>query len=146
MKNELERTIGSGASFPIVLENALDNQGRILRGEDGKPLLGWQIVKGDIKLIEQNLKNIMFTLIGQRIRQESFGCRIYELLEEPNNRVIQHLASKFVSEAILQWEPRITQVKVEALSRFNKVTLKLYYQLVGSLEEGENILTLTYNI
>lgn len=146
MEKNLEDSIGSGANFPIVLDFLRDDNGEVMLNSEGKPLKGWHIVKGDIKLIEQNLQNIIFTMVGQRIRQEEFGCRIHEVLEEPNNRVVQHLSSKFVSEAILQWEPRLAQIKVKANSVYNQLSIEINYELKSSPEIGNNILTLSYNL
>lgn len=143
--DRIKRLIGSGADFPIKLTPALDTNGNQMITPEGEPMMGWHILEGDVQLIQQSLKNIIYTLLGQRIRQEGFGCRVHEVLEEPNNRVIQHLTSKFVTESILQWEPRLSFVKVESVSEFNKIEMEIHYKLANATD-GEHIYSLTYNI
>lgn len=145
MNELLEKTIGSGAGFPVILEPTKDSNGNIIIKE-GQPLQGWYISQGDMGLIEQNLKNIIFTLVGSRIRQESFGSRIHEILEEPNNRVTTFLGSKFVTEAIKLWEPRLTQIKVETTSSFDKLEIVVYYKLTNDPTNKLNSTVINYNL
>lgn len=145
MSELFEKIIGTGAMFPVVLEEARDSSGNIIL-EDGGPKKGWYPIKGDIKLIEQNMKNIIHTLIGSRLRGEDFGSRVHEMLEEPNTRVTTFLTSKFVTESIIKWEPRVKQVKVTTESLNHKLNIILTYKLENDPSQQENETSITYNI
>ena len=43
-----------------------------------------------------------------------FGCRVHELIFAPNNQNTASLASFYVQEALVKWEPRIREVYVDA--------------------------------
>ena len=62
-------TIGSGAYFPIKLEQALGSDGKLesVQLPDGRvvPKIGWYILRGDVALIKQNLTAILTYQIGQ---------------------------------------------------------------------------------
>lgn len=83
-------------------------------------------------LIKQNLISIMTYMIGQRFRQENFGCRIWECLEEPNTQALNFLIYQFISQAISAWEPRITAVETELVSRGSSLNIILRYRLGNS--------------
>ena len=88
MNLEQLNTIGSGGYFPIELTQAQDNKGNNLFIDTNnglKPKIGWYPIKGTTNLIKQNIISLLIYHIGQRFRQEEFGTRIYECLEEPNS-------------------------------------------------------------
>lgn len=123
MINILEKSVGSGPLFPIEL----DNNG------------GWGIVKGDLSLIENNLISILVFQVGWKLRQEIFGTRVYETLEEPNVPTLRLLVYRFVKDAIASWEPRI--VLRENIITFTKTSVDIHIKyevntsnLVGELD------------
>ena len=101
-------TIGSGAYFPIKLEQALGSDGKpeSVQLPDGRvvPKIGWYILRGDVALIKQNLTAILTYQIGQRFRQEDFGSRTWECLEEPNTSALNLMIKNFVKDGIAAWE------------------------------------------
>jgi phage baseplate assembly protein W len=44
-----------------------------------------------------------------------FGCRIHELIFDPNDLTTAATAERYVREALGQWEPRINVTAVKAL-------------------------------
>lgn len=121
--------IGSGAGFPIKLTTT--SQG----------LVGWYPIIGDMNLIKQNLTMLFITPIGFRLREEYFGSRIWELLEEPNTLILNRLVRDFLRAAVSLWEPRI-----EALETTVKVDGEVL--LVNSrlrLKGNSNIYDLVFN-
>ncbi len=64
--------------------------------------------------IEQAMRIIIMTVPGQRVMRPRFGCRIHELLFAPNNQSTAAQAARYVRDALLMWEPRITLVDVLA--------------------------------
>jgi phage baseplate assembly protein W len=66
--------------------------------------------------IEQAIRIILTTPIGQRVMRPTFGSRLYTLVFEPNNSHTAAQARRYVEEALAMWEPRINvkDVKVSA--------------------------------
>jgi hypothetical protein len=88
--------IGTGWAFPP----GVDARGRIA------------LVQGEVD-IDQAIRTIILTPIGQRVMRPHFGCRIHELLFHPNNASTFTLARHYVLEALAFWEPRIRVESVE---------------------------------
>lgn len=64
--------------------------------------------------IQQAIRIILSTSKGERVMRPDFGCAIYELVFAPNNASTRGLAEHHVREALLNWEPRIEVLEVEA--------------------------------
>lgn len=64
--------------------------------------------------IEQAIRIILLTAPGERVMRPDFGCRIHELVFEPNNRATAVQAERYITEALSKWEPRIQVTQVEA--------------------------------
>lgn len=142
-------TIGSGAYFPIKLEQALGSDGKpeSVQLPDGRvvPKIGWYILQGDVALIKQNLTAILTYQIGQRFRQEDFGSRTWECLEEPNTSALNLMIKNFVKDGIAAWEPRITALKVLALKPTKEsIRLLIYFKVQDSQRIEE--LNFQYNL
>ena len=96
MDNYLTNIVGKGMIFPIQLT----------RNEKGET--GWYPVNGDMALVRNNISSIMYYLIGQRFRQENFGNRLWECIEEPNTQALSFIIKEFIKSSIGAWEQRIT--------------------------------------
>lgn len=131
MKSIYNDTIGSGVIYPINLTP--DESGRI----------GWHVIKGDTALIENNLCSIVNYVIGERFREEDFGTRVWECLEEPNTQALAFLVDKFMKDAISRWEPRITYKSSEITRESSKLHIKLHY--VVNATNASKSATVTYN-
>lgn len=142
-------SIGSGAYFPIKLEQAVGSDGKLesVQLPDGRvvPKIGWYILRGDVALIKQNLTAILTYQIGQRFRQEDFGSRTWECLEEPNTSALNLMIKNFVKDGIAAWEPRITALKVFALKLTKEsIRLLIYFKVQNSQRVEE--LNFQYNL
>ncbi len=142
-------TIGSGAYFPIKLEQSVGKDGKpeSVQLPDGRvvPKIGWYILRGDVALIKQNLTAILTYQIGQRFRQEDFGSRTWECLEEPNTSALNLMIKNFVKDGIAAWEPRITALKVLALKPTKEsIRLLIYFKVQDSQRIEE--LNFQYNL
>lgn len=142
-------SIGSGAYFPIKLEQAVGSDGKLesVQLSDGRvvPKIGWYILRGDVALIKQNLTAILTYQIGQRFRQEDFGSRTWECLEEPNTSALNLMIRNFVKDGIAAWEPRITALKVLALKPTKEsIRLLIYFKVQDSQRIEE--LNFQYNL
>lgn len=102
--------IGVGAIFPIELKE--NDQGQT----------GWYPVYGDSKLIEENIKALLLYEIGQRLRQEDFGTRLIEVLEEPNTSALSFLIREYLMQALNKYESRVQVTKISSIRLNQKTT------------------------
>src|SRR5918995_5351216 len=90
-------TMGSGWAFPP----GVDARGRIALARQERD-------------IEEAIYMILLTPKGQRVMRPEFGCRIHDLLFAPNDATTAGLATYYVEEALVMWEPRIRVLEVDA--------------------------------
>lgn len=109
--------MGKGATYPIYLTQ--DDEGNT----------GWHTSDKGIDLIENNLCSLLSYELGQRIRQEDFGTRLWECLEEPNTQALNFLVNTFLKEAISNWESRIEYQRSEINRDHSKLYIKLFYKV-----------------
>ena len=129
--NLYEKIIGNGMVYPIVL------------GTNSEHKTGWYPVIGDTKLITDNINALLQYTIGERFRQEDFGTRLWECIEEPNTQAQAFLINTFLKEAISLYEDRINY-KESIISRSgNKLHIEMHYILKQSNEEKS--LNITYD-
>ncbi|MEM9490039.1 MAG: GPW/gp25 family protein [Myxococcota bacterium] len=64
--------------------------------------------------VRESIFIILGTAPGERIKRPYFGCRIHDLMFAPNNYVTAALAEHYCEEALLKFEPRLTEVQVKA--------------------------------
>ena len=118
MKNNF---IGSGITFPILLD------------KDGKA-----IINNDVKLINSSIMTIINWPYAHRFFNEKFGCRIFELLEEPNDDISKTLISHFITDAISMWEKRVIMnnsgVKIVRFDN-TKVDIEIRYRINATKTE-----------
>ena len=131
MENIYENIVGSGVLFPIVLTKNEHNQ------------YGWYPVKGDVKLIENNLEALFIHQIGTKFREEDFGTRLWECLEESNTQAQAFLVNEFMKEAFDEWEERIIYKGTQVQRAGSRLELIFTYQLNGSSSSKTG--TLTYD-
>ena len=86
-KNYFTDIVGIGVTFPIQLT----------RNEKGET--GWYPVNGDFKLIRDNISAILYYMIGQRFRQENFGSKLWQCIEEPNSQALSFIIKEFLKQA-----------------------------------------------
>lgn len=116
MKDNLyTNLIGIGVSYPIQLT---END----RGE-----IGWYPLNGDFQLIRDNISSILYYQIGQRFRQENFGNRLWQCIEEPNTQALKFLIKEFILQAIGTWEQRITLKNINITREGSKVLVGIHY-------------------
>lgn len=129
--NLYEKIVGNGMVYPIVL------------GTNSEHKTGWYPVIGDTKLISDNINALLQYTIGERFRQEDFGTRLWECIEEPNTQAQSFLINSFLKEAISLYEDRINY-KESIISRSgNKLHIEMHYILKQSNEEKS--LNITYD-
>ena len=116
--NQNIEAIGIGAIFPIELKE--NNQGQT----------GWYPVYGDSKLIEENIKALLLYEIGQRLRQEDFGTKLIEVLEEPNTSALSFLVREYIMQALAKYESRVAVTKISSTRLNQKLHILLEFRIV----------------
>lgn len=129
--NLYEKIVGNGMTYPIVL------------GTNSDKKTGWYPVLGSTKLITDNLNSLLQYSIGERFRQEDFGTRLWECIEEPNTQAQAFLINTFLKEAISLYEDRINYKEAIISRSGNKLRIEMHYTLKQSNEEKS--LGITYN-
>ena len=107
--------LGVGWQFPV----AVDARGRVAlaRGEHD---------------IEQAMRMILMTPVGQRTLRPAFGCRIHDLVFAPNDGSTAGLAAHHVERALGMWEPRIQVLDVKAApdtEQGNSIVITVRYEI-----------------
>jgi phage baseplate assembly protein W len=65
--------------------------------------------------VDQAIRIVLSTALGERVMRPDFGCAIHELVFAPNSAATQGMAEHYVREALLRWEPRIEVLDVAAV-------------------------------
>lgn len=86
----VKEIIGRGWSFPPQT----DPQGRMALTNERNEL-------------QQSIQVILSTSPGQRVMRPNFGCRLQDLVFQPNNSHTIAKVRRYVEEALGMWEPRI---------------------------------------
>jgi len=86
--------------------------------------------------LEENVRESIFVIIGtapgERVNRPDFGCRIHDLMFQPNNPLTSARAAYYVQEALWEWERRIDNIEVQALPNAaepNRLDIRVSYTL-----------------
>ncbi len=108
--------LGKGFNFPLQI----DSSGGIALNEYEEN-------------IETSLRIIIGTRPGERVMRPDFGCRVHELVFQPNNEATASLAAFYVREAVQKWEPRVENITVTAYpdpQKENVLIINLSYRVI----------------
>ena len=89
--------LGVGWSFPLQLE--VDGSASLSEYEED---------------IRQAVLLILETAKGERVMRPDFGSGLHHLVFEPLNTTMIALAKHTVEQALIQWEPRIDCIQINA--------------------------------
>lgn len=89
--------------------------------------------KYDIAAIRQSIKNIIYTSVGEKPFNPTWGSQIHRVLFEPIDEFSRTILIKIVTEAIENNEPRVTieEIVAEANDAENAYHLRIYFYAVG---------------
>lgn len=151
--NGVYKETSNAFTVPVnTIVTLLEDHGEVegvVKSEGGKQISmvtsadTWSPLRGDTRLIKQNIAALLIYQIGFRFRQENFGSRIWECLEEPNDNVVETLIRNFLAQTMAAWEPRVSLVKVSTVRYFDKLAIKLFIQVRGDRNVQE--LNFEYN-
>ncbi|WP_321822937.1 GPW/gp25 family protein [Pyramidobacter piscolens] len=115
-----------GVKFPV----AADETG-VIGGESGAAL------------IEDDIRQLLGTGTGERVRRPTFGTRLWLFIHDPLTAPTRQLIRAEIMDALRDWEPRIDvkDVIVSNVIGSQAVTATIHYVLI---ETGEDrVLDLT---
>jgi phage baseplate assembly protein W len=116
--------LGTGWRLPI----AVDDRGRIAMVSDDES-------------VRQSIWTILSTAPGERVMRPDFGCGLAELVFAPNTPGTAGQIMSAVREALIQWEPRIDVLEVDAVpddTQANLLSIAVSY-LVRSTNNQFNL-------
>lgn len=91
------------------------------------------VVQSDAKLVAESIHRLLNTLPFER-PNEPYGCRVKELIFEPNDYIATTIGSYYISDAIQKFEPRV-QVQSIVPSRVdNTLQYRIIFNLVNQPE------------
>jgi phage baseplate assembly protein W len=74
--------------------------------------------------LEESVRESIFIILGtapgERVARPQFGCRIHDLMFDPNNSITAARAEYFCEEALYKYEPRLKDVTVKAEPNANE--------------------------
>ena len=68
----------------------------------------------DLASVRQAVFLLLSTEPGERIMRPRYGCQIHRLAFAPNDDTTAGLAIHYVTSALLEWEPRVELLRVDA--------------------------------
>ena len=87
----------------------------------------------DEDAIKRSVKNIIFTILGEKPFQPLFGSVVNESLFELSTALSEMKVSDEITQSLLNYEPRIanTEVTVSVYPDSNEMNVTVQYDIVG---------------
>ena len=84
--------------------------------------------------IARSVKNIVFTLPGEKFFNPTFGSRISQVLFENIDDITASVIVDEIKESIRNFEPRVELLDVESFPNFdnNQFDVSITYEIIGS--------------
>ena len=122
----MKNFLGRGISFPV--------------GVDAYGALSTSSYEENV---EESIRLILGTAMGERMMRPDFGCRIHDLVFHPLNANTCSLIGLYVREALIKWEPRIEDVQCDAYpdpTKENSVLIDIRFRV----RRTNNLLNMVY--
>jgi phage baseplate assembly protein W len=88
--------------------------------------------------LEESVRESIFIILGtapgERVQRPQFGCRIHDLMFDPNNSITAARAVYYCEEALYKFEPRLKEITVTAAPNSvepNRLDIRIAYQIAG---------------
>lgn len=84
--------------------------------------------------IARSVRNIVFTLPGEKFFNEDFGSRISQSLFENIDRISAAEIVDEIRQSIINYEPRVDLLDVQAFPNFdnNQFDVRIVYEIIGA--------------
>ena len=88
----------------------------------------------NVNAISRSVKNIVFTLPGEKFFNPTFGSRISRTLFENIDDITASVIVDEIKESIRNFEPRVELLDVESFPNFdnNQFDVNIVYEIIGS--------------
>ncbi len=98
------------------------------------PLTNDLIALKNEQAISRSLKNIVFTVPGEKFFDESFGSKISQSLFENVDDISASLIVDEIRQSITNYEPRVDLLDVKAEPNFdnNEFNVRIVYNIIGA--------------
>jgi len=111
--NEINKTRPNGLGIKYV-----SNGGQLFRP-----------IHVDIDQALENLKNLLLTRLGERVLQPTFGCRLFEILFQPNVFELKDEIKDIILQPVNFWLPYITIDDVNVVTNEDNPNLVHHVQI-----------------
>lgn len=111
--NEINKTRSNGLGISYV-----SNAGQLFRP-----------IYVDIDQALENLKNLLLTRFGERVLQPTFGCRLFEILFQPNIFELKDEIKDIIIQPVNFWLPYITIDEVNVITNQDDPNLVHHVQI-----------------
>jgi len=111
--NEINKTRSNGLGIKYV-----SNGGQLFRP-----------IHVDIDQALENLKNLLLTRLGERVLQPTFGCRLFEILFQPNVFELKDEIKDIILQPVNFWLPYITIDEVDVVTNEDDPNLVHHVQI-----------------
>jgi phage baseplate assembly protein W len=104
-----------------------------------QPALGTcgQVVEG-LRDIDQAIRIILTTPKGSDPHRPTFGSDLHQYLDWPTNRITPHLVREAI-DAIRQWEPRVSVVRVHIQINAQHVVVQVQWRVAGEAPQSTEV-------
>ena len=91
--------------------------------------------------IARSIRNIVFTLPGEKYFNPNFGSRISKVLFENIDDITASVIVDEIKESIRNYEPRVKLLDVQAFPNFdnNQFDVNITYEIIGSDIEPQDL-------
>jgi len=110
-------SVGKGVAFPF----RINAKGRVAMSNHDD---------FDIAKIDEALRIIVATVVGERIIEVEFGTRAIKLIFADSNPSVDSAVVALLTRAIQHWEPRIELRDVDIIRENNKIFVKVDYRVL----------------
>ena len=115
--------------------NYIDMPSKLYNKKSGiaKPVKGTEAVKNSIH-------NIIATPIGSIPGHPEFGSRVNKYIFELIDPAIKEMIKAEISYSLKRWEPRVDIISIEVNDDpdYNRVTIKMIYNIITDLQSNEH--------
>ena len=74
-----------------------------------------------------NIKQIIMTLLGERVMRPTFGCALRRLLVIPVTPSLASLIKQAIQSAVTLWEPRVSITNIDVGLNGSRVTVQVSF-------------------
>jgi phage baseplate assembly protein W len=88
---------------------------------------GVAVTEGADRKLQENLKHLLLTRVGERVMVRDYGGGVTDLLHEPINNALMGLARHQITKAILEFEPRVLPEDIAVIPHEGELYLRVEY-------------------